>query len=389
MAQTHAAPTVEAAHPPLPPGHSTARPLTLLLWDSPNMDMTLHNVCVLDSVVRPDFGAVTTWLCEQAAPGGDVEAMLFTAVQPDRGNALLGWIQAVRAAGFTVFVRSREGGDIDDAYALAAHDRLEGRPEAGTLILATHDQDLAAPLGDAALADGWRVVQVGFRESSAWGFSRAGWEFVDLEDVPRAFTRPLGRLSLDRLPPEGRWIQPTRPLAAIGANGGAVAVAGAVAAAGAGTGDLVAEVTDFSRTAVGVDSPLLLSNLGHRAGKQIPDFAARAHAFGKLTDLARAVVDRSDGAFVLVDVGTPKVAIAWYRPGHRDATADAPGPVPAAPDGTDLDAPGPAAGSSETVAPDAGRNGDASSDGGDEAAIDLDTVTLPEPTVEPSEDTLP
>jgi uncharacterized protein len=36
--------------------------------------------------------------------------------------------------------------------------------------------------------------------------------FVDLEDVPGAFTTPLDRVRLDDLPPEGAWLRPTRSL---------------------------------------------------------------------------------------------------------------------------------------------------------------------------------
>ncbi len=36
--------------------------------------------------------------------------------------------------------------------------------------------------------------------------------FVDLEDVPGAFTTPLPRVRLDNLPEGGAWLQPTRSM---------------------------------------------------------------------------------------------------------------------------------------------------------------------------------
>ena len=39
--------------------------------------------------------------------------------------------------------------------------------------------------------------------------------FVDLEDIPGVFQNPLPRVHLDKLPDEGAWLQPFRPLKAL------------------------------------------------------------------------------------------------------------------------------------------------------------------------------
>jgi uncharacterized protein len=60
--------------------------------------------------------------------------------------------------------------------------------------------------------DGVEVVVLSFSEVAGYALESEVLRFVDLEDVPGAFTTPLDRVRLDDLPPEGAWLRPTRSL---------------------------------------------------------------------------------------------------------------------------------------------------------------------------------
>src|SRR5947208_2213096 len=49
---------------------------------------------------------------------------------------------------------------------------------------------------------------LGYREKDAFASRSAALAFVDVEDVPGAFERPLPRTNLFDLPPSGRWFEP-------------------------------------------------------------------------------------------------------------------------------------------------------------------------------------
>lgn len=53
-------------------------------------------------------------------------------------------------------------------------------------------------------------IHLGYRGVVSWVEKRQGWETQDVEDIAGAFTQPLPRLDLGKLPMEGTWLQPTQ-----------------------------------------------------------------------------------------------------------------------------------------------------------------------------------
>mgnify|MGYP002682023360 CR=1 FL=1 len=114
----------------VPDHHDRRRPLTVCLWDAPNMDASLFSVTGADhhTIVRPQYDAFSRWLVNQRPPSPsknepgspyDVEALLFLSVVSARSTQVAPFVTAARQSGFTVFCRDRDEGDIDDAIAYA------------------------------------------------------------------------------------------------------------------------------------------------------------------------------------------------------------------------------------------------------------------------------
>lgn len=81
------------------PGVSGARAgKHLLVWDAPNMDMTLSTLLGGRPTpeTRPNFLAVGRWLAVRAGNDG-AEAAVFTNVVPDLAAKVLPWVTAVRS----------------------------------------------------------------------------------------------------------------------------------------------------------------------------------------------------------------------------------------------------------------------------------------------------
>ena len=59
-------------------------PRVLLVWDAPNMDMSLGSLLGArpTAAFRPRFDAVGRWLLELAGPDAVAEATVFTNVAP-------------------------------------------------------------------------------------------------------------------------------------------------------------------------------------------------------------------------------------------------------------------------------------------------------------------
>lgn len=292
------APTADAVPPPaIPPNpghHDLARPLVLLMWDAPNMDATLHIVAATAGrTPRPVLTQLTSWLCEQA-PGADadVEAIMCFFVIPGREEQVTGFVQAARAAGFGLQVRNRDHGDVDPDVDALARARIAQRDRPGVLVLATHDQRLAAPVGELARSRGWSVTQLGFREHSHW-VSRLGWAQVDLEDVPGAFTEPLNRLDLYRIPPEGRWFPTQLALAPLNRP------------------QLPAEVRALAERMIEASptGEASLASLGSRARSEIPLFRERATSWPRLGDLVAEAIEGAPD-LQLLDAGTDRARVA-------------------------------------------------------------------------------
>jgi uncharacterized protein len=202
------------------PADGRARPaLDLLIWDAPNIDMTLSTVIGArpTAASRPRFDAIAAWFVEGAgdpdAPGApDVEACVFANIPPVPGT-LQRWVEALRGFGFAVFARpkSQPDDDIDqdmlDHIAVRSHSHRLRR----LVVFSGDGRNFAEPL-EALVRAGTKVVVVAFSEVAGYAISSDLLKFIDIEDVPGAFTEPLDRVRLDALPPDGAWLRPTRSL---------------------------------------------------------------------------------------------------------------------------------------------------------------------------------
>ena len=208
------------------PGTATApadgrpRPsLDLLIWDAPNIDMTLSTVIGArpTAETRPRFDAIAAWFVEGAgdpdAPDApEVEACVFANIPPVVGS-LQRWVEALRSFGFAVFARPKlqPDDDIDqdmlDHIAVRAHSHRLRR----LVVFSGDGRNFAEPL-EELVREGTQVVVVAFSEVAGYAISSDLLEFIDIEDVPGAFAAPLDRVRLDALPPDGAWLRPTRGL---------------------------------------------------------------------------------------------------------------------------------------------------------------------------------
>jgi putative heme uptake system protein len=216
-----------APDPDIAPGTATAtapddrdRPaLDLLIWDAPNIDMTLSTVIGArpTAASRPRFDAIAAWFVEGAGdPGTDdaseVEACVFANIPPVVGS-LQRWVEALRGFGYAVFARPKGAPDDDidqdmlDHIAVREHSHRLRR----LIVFSGDGRNFAEPLEELARR-GTRVVVVAFSEVAGYAIGSDVLEFIDIEDVPGAFTEPLDRVRLDALPPDGAWLRPTRSL---------------------------------------------------------------------------------------------------------------------------------------------------------------------------------
>jgi putative heme uptake system protein len=193
--------------------------LDLLIWDAPNIDMTLSTVIGArpTAASRPRFDAIAAWFVEGAgdptAPdASDVEACVFANIPPQPGT-LQRWVEALRGFGFAVFARPKTQPDDDidqdmlDHIAVRAHSHRLRR----LVVFSGDGRNFAEPL-EQLVREGTQVVVVAFSEVAGYAISSDLLQFIDIEDVPGAFTEPLDRVRLDALPPDGAWLRPTRSL---------------------------------------------------------------------------------------------------------------------------------------------------------------------------------
>lgn len=193
-----------------------AAPLTLLVWDAPNIDMTLGDVTGAKpgAGTRPHFEQVGAWLVRRAAKhGSEVEGAVFVNLWPAQARSMQGFVSMLRSTGFRVFARPKVdgGSDIDaDMLELIRLRSSEGRLR--EVVVASCDgRNVEAEL--TALAErGIKGTVLGFAESAGWAIRNEHLAFVDLEEVPGCFASPLGRMRLDQLPAEGAWFEPTGSL---------------------------------------------------------------------------------------------------------------------------------------------------------------------------------
>jgi uncharacterized protein len=149
--------------------------LDLLIWDAPNIDMTLSTVIGArpTAASRPRFDAIAAWFVEGAgdpgAPGApDVEACVFANIPPQPGS-LQRWVEALRGFGYSVFARpkSQPDDDIDqdmlDHIAVRAHSHQLRK----LLVFSGDGRNFAEPLEDL-VRQGTHVTVVAFSEVAGY-----------------------------------------------------------------------------------------------------------------------------------------------------------------------------------------------------------------------------
>jgi uncharacterized protein len=211
----------ELLEPAAAPAESRQRPaLDLLIWDAPNIDMTLSTVIGArpTAASRPRFDAIAAWFVDAAGGGDgapdapDVEACVFANIPPVVGS-MRGWVEALRGFGYSVFARPKTQPDDDidqdmlDHIAVRAHSHRLRR----LVVFSGDGRNFAEPLEELARA-GTEVVVVAFSEVAGYAIGSELLQFIDIEDVPGAFAAPLDRVRLDALPPDGAWLRPTKGL---------------------------------------------------------------------------------------------------------------------------------------------------------------------------------
>lgn len=199
------------------PEYGQSEPVTLLVWDAPNIDMSLGTILGgrPSSASRPRFDALARWLIDHAEPDSEPEATVFTNLAPGSTDFVRPWVEALRNTGFAVFAKPKvDDSDIDED--MLAH--IARRRESGALRrLAVASGDSRAfrePLEELTGAD-VSVTVLGFREHASFAVNSTRLGFVDLEDIDGLFLQPLPRITLETLPPEGAWLPPLRPLSAV------------------------------------------------------------------------------------------------------------------------------------------------------------------------------
>ncbi|MCE0765936.1 NYN domain-containing protein [Pseudonocardia kujensis] len=190
-------------------------PRVLLVWDAPNMDMSLGSLLGArpTSAFRPRFDAVGRWLLDLAGPDAVAEACVFTNVVPGSTEVVRPWVEALRNVGFAVFAKPKvtEDSDIDDD--MLRH--IEMREHEGHLrhvVVASGDgRAFREPL-EKLIEQQTDVTVIGFREYANFALNSETISFLDLEDIDGVFREPLPRMTLDTLPDTGAWLPPFRSL---------------------------------------------------------------------------------------------------------------------------------------------------------------------------------
>ena len=193
----------------------------ILAWDAPNMDMCIAQLlgCKPTPVYRPDFVALARWFVRggegvapaHAFPPTIDEAAVFVNVPDHLTERLRQWVMWLTASGYRVFAKPKhEGSDIDAEMV----EYICGVPtaELSEVVIASHDAaNFADPLHALAEA-GVTITVIGFAEFAGSLSKSHHISFMDLESIPGLFAKPLPRVDLRTLPPEGRWFEPRGPL---------------------------------------------------------------------------------------------------------------------------------------------------------------------------------
>lgn len=190
-------------------------PRVLLVWDAPNMDMSLGSLLGArpTSAFRPRFDAVGRWLLELAGPESIAEATVFTNVVPGSTEVVRPWVEALRNVGFAVFAKPKVTDDSDVDDDMLAHINL--RAAEGHLqhvVVASGDGRAFRESLEGLDQAGIGVTVIGFREHASFALASEVITFIDLEDIDGVFREPLPRITLDTLPDTGAWLPPFRSL---------------------------------------------------------------------------------------------------------------------------------------------------------------------------------
>jgi uncharacterized protein len=199
------------------PALTSAIPITLLVWDAPNIDMSLGSILGgrPSSASRPRFDALGRWLIARAGSDTEPEATVFTNVATGSTDFVRPWVEALRNTGFAVFAKPKiDESDIDEDMLTHIRSRHEQGVLRQLLVASGDSRAFREPL-EELVAQGVAVTVLGFREHASFAVNSEVLGFEDLEDIPDLFLQPLPRITLETLPPEGAWLPPLRPLSAL------------------------------------------------------------------------------------------------------------------------------------------------------------------------------
>jgi putative heme uptake system protein len=187
----------------------------VLVWDAPNVDMTLANIIEGKPTAneRPDMAVLAAWLVRHAHDA-DVEACVFVNVAPHVAGPMRGWVVWLLEQGYRVFAKPKhDDSDVDDD--MLAH--VEARRAAGDLdavYVGSNDARAFTEPLTKLVHDGVAVTVLGFAEYAGGLSALPGARFVDLEAIEGLFKEALPRITLESLPPAGRWFEPRGRLGA-------------------------------------------------------------------------------------------------------------------------------------------------------------------------------
>jgi len=182
----------------------------VLVWDAPNIDKSLATIIDDRPTAsdRPDLAVLGDWLLDRAGPDDDIEACVFLNVAAHVAGPLRGWTVWLLEQGFRVFAKPKNGdSDIDRDMI----DHLWARHAEGDLDVVYVGSNDAKQFVDPLLelvAAGVEVNVLGFSELAGELTQARELRFVDLETIEDLFEVPLPRITLEALPPEGRWFEP-------------------------------------------------------------------------------------------------------------------------------------------------------------------------------------
>lgn len=201
--------------------HEPDDPRILLIWDAPNLDMGLGAILGSRPTAqyRPRFDALGRWLLDRTNKYDTPiipEATVFTNVATQGSDVIRPWVEALRNIGYAVFAKPKITEDSDVDQDMVAH--INYRFNQGHLrevIVASADGQNFRETLEKLVDHGIKATVIGFHEHASWAIQAEKLQFIDLEEIPGVFQKPLPRISLDSLPEQGAWLQPFRPLTSL------------------------------------------------------------------------------------------------------------------------------------------------------------------------------